>query len=192
MTRCARGHLQRWYTEPTSTLPQGIVVVGFSDTPTSRAAALTQAAAVDEHSRIVLAMAITRPHPPRSDTTGHDVLKTESYLLSERAIVDEKLRLARELVVRGTSAPVAAEAVIADPVHGLAEVAARVGATAVVVGMAATRPTWQVRRMARALPDGVSLFATDGRRHVRVMPRATVPAGRRRPVLGPVPHAAGA
>ncbi|MXP22083.1 universal stress protein [Gordonia sp. HNM0687] len=192
MTMCALSHLQRWHAESTSLLPHGIVVVGFSDTPASRTAALTQAAAVDEQSRIVLAMATTRPRPPRSDTIGHDALKVESYLLSERAIVDEKLRGAKESVARRTSAPVTTETVVDDPVHGLADIVARTRATAVVVGMGARRPSRQVRRMARALPDGVALYATDGRHHVRVMPRMTVPAGDRRPVLGPLPHPAGA
>ncbi|MFI8774554.1 hypothetical protein ACIGKQ_20675 [Gordonia sp. NPDC062954] len=192
MSMCARDYLNRWFTETTSVLPQGIVVVGFSDTQRSWTAAITAAAALDRRSRIVLAMATTRPRPPRSDTFGYDALRADSYLLSERAILDEKLREAKEVVLGRTSATVTTETVVADPVHGLAEVAARVRAAAVVVGMGHDHPTPQVRRMARALPDGVSLFATDGRDHVRVIPRAAARSANRRPVLSPVPHAAGA
>ncbi|MEE4025342.1 universal stress protein [Gordonia sp. PKS22-38] len=173
-------------------LPHGIVVVGYSGTSSSRDAALAQADSADPSCRIALVMAIEPPRSPRSDTFLHDELKSEAYLLSDGAIVDEQLRHARELVARRTTAAVTGEAIVADPVRALVGAVARHRATAVVVGMRKSRPTGQVRRIARELPDGVDLFATDGLHHVRLATRSAVSERRRSPILRPVAGPAGA
>lgn len=149
----------------------GVLVVGFTGSPASQRALDTVCATAGPGLRIALVCAIDPIRPPAPATFLHDALKSEAYLLSDRAVIDELLRRGMESV-RGTCrARVTGVALEGDPVRVLAGAVARFEAAEVVVGMSGTRPTGQVRHIARALPDDVPLLVTNGERHVRLRRR---------------------
>ncbi|WP_439029615.1 universal stress protein [Gordonia terrae] len=148
------------------------VVVGIDDGEASlRAVKVAAAMLGDSHDLILLCA--TRRRRTEADTELHDALKHESYLLTGRAGIDERLRTAAELAKWHGARQVSTMSEDGDPVAVLHRVAQRTGAGAVVVGTGRGRPGWTARRLARRLDDEVALIVTDGSVHHR---RQAVPA----------------
>ncbi|MGC4963503.1 universal stress protein [Gordonia sp. DT101] len=147
----------------------GRIVVGYTGSPVSARALESVLRAADADVRIALVCAINPVRPPRSTSFLHDALKSEAYLLSDRASIDEQLRRGVEALHAHSLEPETAVAIEGDPVRVLSRAAREFGAAHLVVGMRDEQPTGQVRRIARALPDDIALFVTSGDAHLRLM-----------------------
>ncbi|MGV9710260.1 universal stress protein [Gordonia sp. NPDC003424] len=141
------------------------LVIGYSGSDASRRAlraALTTASPADD---IVLVCAVRR----RSDgpaTPLHDALKSEAYLLTASAGIDELLRCGREAAHAAGAASVDVRRGTGSPSAVLAGVAAEVGASVVVLGMSGRRPGGLARTLHRRLSADVDLVVTDGTTHL--------------------------
>ncbi|MBD1322215.1 universal stress protein [Gordonia hankookensis] len=171
---------------------RGPIVVGYTGSPVSTRALETVLRAADAHVRISLVCAVTPIRPPRSTSFMHDALKSEAYLLSDRASIDEQLRRGVEALHAHSLEPETAVAIEGDPVRVLSRAARELEAAQVVVGMRDDRPTGQVRRIARALPDDVALFATSGDAHLRLVHTRRIRRGVRTLAPEPIGRAVGA
>ncbi len=169
----------------------GPIIVGYTGSPASLRAIASAPRLVNAPTQTLLISAITRRRgrTPRPFPRDYDVLKDDAYLLSPSAVIDETLRRGRETAWDAGLKDVVTQMITADPVHALATAARSAGARAIIVGVGGSRPSRQLNRLAKALPDDVSLIATDGfaplvavrQPHVEVAPlrysRAAVPSG---------------
>ncbi|MYR05562.1 universal stress protein [Gordonia sp. SID5947] len=148
---------------------RGGIIVGYTGSPVSVRALDAVLRTAEADARIALICAVRPFRPPRSTTAMHDALKSEAYLLSDRASTDELIRRGVEAVHAHSIEPATAIAVVGDPVTVISRAASQFEAAHVVVGMRDDRPTSQVRRIAKALPDHVGMFATNGDTHISLV-----------------------
>ncbi|MFW0785101.1 universal stress protein [Gordonia sp. CPCC 206044] len=164
--------------------PHAEVIIGYSGTPASRLAIeAVGRGIVNPHHGVVIVCAVNKVHAPDKSTFMHDTLKSEAYLLSEGAELSELMRRAKECARAAHIPDVEVIAIEADPVRALASAVADHHASVAVVGMSGDRPSRQTRRIARALPDGVGMVATNGRTHTDVAVRRHVRPRLHRPAF---------
>ncbi|MFD1812401.1 universal stress protein [Rhodococcus gannanensis] len=95
-----------------------------------------------------------------------DVLKGEAHLLDDATDSQLALELGRAAAREAGLNLVAAVEEPGDPVRSLLRAADRYRAAAILVGMRDERPSRQVNRLARRLPDGLDLVASNGSEHL--------------------------
>lgn len=158
-----RGHFEihatRWQVGP--------IVLGCTGSEASLRAIAAARHVVDVTDGVVLVCAIrASAQQLQRPTQLHDALKSEAYLLTDTATLDEVLRRSTEVALGAGLRPLAALHDHGDPVRVLLRTAARYQSATIVVGMNELRPSRLVRRLARRLPDDIALIATNGATHL--------------------------
>lgn len=148
----------------------GPVIVGCSGSEASLRAIATAAHVVDVSAGVILVCAtrtpVRRPQPPAS---AHDLLKSEAYLLTDSAAIDEIVRHGRELASSSGARVLATLQSRGNPVHVLLQAADRYLARAILVGMHRDRPSRQAARLARTRPADIDVIASNGTTHLSTL-----------------------